>query len=126
MQSGEPARWQLTVSTPNSPFEYFTRSFASPARMSSGRPITSQINGGDGKTPGAGVQLSSSVTLNVPLPLKQPLAAVPGVIDHVPPPVTPPVQRFRTSGKVPEPVMVIFAPSWAKADACPPPRTHEE
>src|SRR5438034_3212971 len=85
-QSGVPPIWQLTVSTPNSPFEYFTRSFARPARMSSVRPIASQVSGGLGKTPGARVQPSSSSTLNVPLPMKQPLAAVPGVIDHVPPP----------------------------------------
>src|SRR5438552_11137217 len=125
-QSGVPAIWQLTVSTPNSPFEYFTRSFARPARMSSVRPIASQVSGGLGKTPGARVQLSSSSTLNVPLPMKQPLAAVPGVIDHVPPPVTLGMHRFLTFGKVPEPVIVILAPSWANADACPPPRTHDE
>src|SRR5438552_2156644 len=52
MQSGDPKRWQLTVSTPNSPFEYFTRSFATPGRMSSLRPIASQLRTG-GKTPGA-------------------------------------------------------------------------
>src|SRR5437667_1860852 len=122
MQSGDPKRWQLTVSTPNSPFEYFTRSFATPGRMSSLRPIASQLRTG-GKTPGAGVQLSSSLTVKVPLPVKHPLVDVPGVIDQVPPPVTSSVHRFLTFGKVPEPAIVLFDPSQANADARPPGET---
>src|SRR5439155_2909216 len=112
-QLGVPTKWQLIVSVPVFPFEYLTRSVASPEDECG--PMVSQGSGG---VPPAVVQLRSSVTLNVPDPGKQPGSLASTV--QVPPPVTSFRHLFLASGNVPVPPIVIFEPSLERADARPP------
>src|SRR5260370_11053737 len=94
-------RVQLTVRVPPLPSEYFTTMTARPERASAGGLMLSTTPGGS--EPGAAVNFTSPVTVNVPL-------AVPEGPDvaQVPPPVgaTPPP-------KVPEPLICIVVWSFA-------------
>src|SRR6266446_4371502 len=82
-----------------------------PPRISSGLPMLSIFSG---NVPGATSNFTSLLTSYVPLPV---IAPVESNVVQFPPPVTSSV----SSGlKVPEPVRVIFEPSFARADALPP------
>src|SRR5439155_12832974 len=102
-----------TVRTPELPSEYSIRRTAEPLALALGSPMLSMLGFGvDWRL--ANCQLTSPVTVYVPLP---PLEAV-----HVPPPVAaldPPPLAGAT--KVPDPVSVIVSPPFAAvAEACPP------
>src|ERR1700694_6295407 len=100
---GVPFRLQLRKRTPSSPSEYLIRRTATPARVSSRRPMWSR-SGVPASLPGARSQVTSSVTRYVPLPPTTGLS-----LFQVPPPVT---ARDCPGLKVPLPVQLsMVSPS---------------